>query len=83
MTTSSTTTAPDGDHMAQLLTELYTFEEVAERFHIPESTLRYWVQSRTVQHTRVGRHVRFSAEDIDKIIRSGRVPAQGNLRSVR
>ncbi len=63
-----------------LLTALFTFEEVAGRFNIPESTLRHWAQARSLQHTRIGRHIRFSAEDLDAIIRNGRVEARTSIR---
>lgn len=81
--TAAPTASPEHEHIAQPLVELYTFEEVAQRFRIPESTLRYWVQARSVQHTRVGRHVRFSTEDLDAIIRSGRVAPQGAIGGAR
>jgi excisionase family DNA binding protein len=70
----------DVENGIRLLTDLYTFEDVAERFNIPESTLRHWAQARSLQHTRIGRHIRFSAEDLDAIIRSGRVEAQSPIR---
>nr|WP_241265591.1 helix-turn-helix domain-containing protein [Streptomyces boncukensis] len=64
---------------ARLLTALFTFEQVAERFSVPESTLRYWVQARSIRHTRIGRHVRFSAEDLDAIIRDGVIEPQTSI----
>jgi excisionase family DNA binding protein len=53
---------------------LYTFPQAAHKLQIKENTLRLWVTAGTVQHTRLGRHVRFSDDDIDAIIRENRRP---------
>ena len=51
---------------------LYTFPQAARLLQVRENTLRFWVSAGKVQHTRLGRHVRFSDDDIDAIIRANR-----------
>lgn len=59
---------------------LYTFPQAARRLQIRENTLRLWVSAGKVQHTRLGRHVRFSDDDIDAIIRANRRPVATGRR---
>jgi excisionase family DNA binding protein len=56
--------------------QLYTPAEAAEMLKVPESWLRKKAAARTVPCTFVGKHLRFSAGDIEKIITAGaREPA--------
>lgn len=52
-----------------------TKAELAELLGIPEGWLTKAVTARLIPHTRLGKHVRFSEQDIAEIVESGRVPA--------
>jgi excisionase family DNA binding protein len=56
-----------------------TFKQAAERLNVPESWLREKVAKRQVQHTRLGKHVRFTEKDIEAIVEAGRQPAVNRL----
>ncbi|MFD0883129.1 helix-turn-helix domain-containing protein [Streptosporangium algeriense] len=58
---------------------LLTFREAAQRLNVPESWLREKVAKRQVQHTRLGKHVRFTEKDIEAIIQAAQQPAVGSL----
>jgi len=47
----------------------------AEWLCVPRSWLRDAVTARRVQHTRIGRHVRFSEDDLASIVATNRQPA--------
>ncbi|CAO5170880.1 Helix-turn-helix domain-containing protein [Frankia sp. AiPs1] len=47
---------------------LYDPEQAAALLRVRESTLREWVRRRKVPHRRLGRAIRFSADDLRKII---------------
>lgn len=53
---------------------LRTIAEAAAFLGIPETTLRDKVTARQVPHTRIGRHVRFSADHLAEIIAAGEQP---------
>ncbi|WP_211271017.1 helix-turn-helix domain-containing protein [Streptomyces yerevanensis] len=55
---------------------LYTPAQAAELLQVPESWLRKKAAAGTVQHTRIGRHMRFSHADLRLLIRLGHRPAQ-------
>jgi excisionase family DNA binding protein len=64
--------------------QLYTPAEAAEMLKVPESWLRKKAAARAVSCTFVGKHLRFSAADIEKIIKAGaREPATRNTRARR
>lgn len=52
-----------------------TIPEFAERLAVPESWVRDQVTARKIPHIRVGRHVRFSEEQLRELIRAGEQPA--------
>ena len=55
---------------------LYTPAEAAEMLRIPESWLRKKAATRAIPCTFVGKHLRFSVDDIERIIKAGtRAPA--------
>jgi excisionase family DNA binding protein len=54
---------------------LLNFEEAARTLGVRESWLRDKVAKRQVPHTRLGKHVRFSPDDLAVIVRSGHQPA--------
>jgi excisionase family DNA binding protein len=57
---------------------LYDPAQAAELLQVRESTLREWVRRRKVPHRRLGRAIRFSADDLRKIIAgSGVGPVTG------
>ncbi|MCL7377048.1 helix-turn-helix domain-containing protein [Streptomyces sp. 35G-GA-8] len=50
---------------------LYTADQAAQLLQIPVSWLRKKATAHAVPHTRIGRHLRFSASDLKSIIRTG------------
>lgn len=58
--------------------ELFTPAEAADKLKVPESWLRKKATARQVPCTFIGKHLRFSAEDLAQIIRDGhRDPVSG------
>jgi excisionase family DNA binding protein len=53
---------------------LYTSGEAAEMLHISEEWLRKQVQRKLVRHTRLGRRVRFTDEQIIAIVAERETP---------
>jgi excisionase family DNA binding protein len=51
--------------------DLYTIPEAAEILHVPEGWLRKKVTAGVVPHTRLGKHVRFTADHLQTIVRQG------------
>jgi excisionase family DNA binding protein len=56
--------------------KLLTLRECSERTGHRESTWRSWVLHRRVPFYKVGRSVRISEADLDKIIDQARIPAR-------
>lgn len=68
------TRRPMADPIAQPEGEplrVYTIAEAARLLRVPEGWLRKKVTAALVPHTRLGKHVRFTDEHLDQIIRSG------------
>lgn len=62
--------------------ELLTPAEAAELLKVPESWLRKSVAARQIPCTFLGKHLRFSAADVEEIVRAGhRAPVIGSARS--
>lgn len=60
---------------------LRTIDQAAEWLGIPAHTLRKLVSARSVPHTRIGRHVRFSADHLAAIVAAGEeLPATAPTR---
>jgi excisionase family DNA binding protein len=59
---------------ASIAKVLFTFAEVADMTGLKESWLRRAVAQRTVAHRRVGKHVRFSHDDIAALIAASSQP---------
>jgi excisionase family DNA binding protein len=59
------------------MTKLLTVHEAAEALRLRPSTIRMWILKRSINSFRVGRAVRISAEEIDRILRAGLRPAGG------
>ena len=53
--------------------DLLDFAEAARQLRMSESWLRHKVARREVQHTRLGRRVWFTAENLANILAAGRV----------
>jgi excisionase family DNA binding protein len=60
------------DARAQLLV-LYTIPEAAAILRVPEGWLRKKVTAGVVPHSRLGKHVRFSDENLRQIVDNGSV----------
>ena len=60
-----------------MVTKLLTVQEAADAWRIKPGTVRAWVLRRKVNSFRVGRAVRISAEEIERILRHGLRPARG------
>ena len=56
--------------------KLFTVAETAEALRIKPATARSWVLSRKITLFRIGRAVRISAEEIDRVLRAGLRPAR-------
>lgn len=53
---------------------MLTIRAAAERLGLREATLRSWVLQRRIQFCKLGRSVRISEAEIDRIIQRGTVP---------
>jgi excisionase family DNA binding protein len=56
-------------------TRLRTIAEAAEFLNVPYSWLRVRVTERKVPHVRIGKHVRFTEQHLEKIIAMGEIAA--------
>jgi excisionase family DNA binding protein len=61
-------------------TKLFTVAETAEALRIKPATVRAWLLRRKISSFRVGRAVRVSAEEIDRVLHDGLRPAIGSQR---
>jgi excisionase family DNA binding protein len=59
-----------------MLTNLLTVQEAAAALRIKPATVRAWVLRRKINSYRVGRAVRISAEEIERILQDGLRPAR-------
>jgi excisionase family DNA binding protein len=57
--------------------KLLTVMEAAEALRIKPATVRAWLLRRRISSYRVGRLVRISSEEIQKLLRDSQVPAKG------
>jgi excisionase family DNA binding protein len=53
--------------------QLYTVEEAAQRLNTTPRFIRRLIAERRIAFTRLGRHIRISAEDLDAFVAHGRV----------
>jgi len=56
--------------------KLLTVAETAEALRIKPATVRAWVLRRKINSFRIGRAVRISAEEIERILQDGLRPAR-------
>lgn len=61
--------------------KLVTVIDAAEMLGLQVSTLRWWIHLRRIEVVKLGRLVRISTTEIDRLIAEGRRPARRN-RSV-
>lgn len=72
------------DEPARSALEVFTPAEAAALLKVPESWLRKKATARQVPFTFIGKHLRFSASDLEQIIRDGhRTPVSGPRRARR
>jgi excisionase family DNA binding protein len=57
--------------------EMLTVEEAADRLGTSARFVRRLVFERRIAYTKLGRHVRIAARDLDAFIRAGRVEVGG------
>ncbi|MFJ3993102.1 helix-turn-helix domain-containing protein [Streptomyces sp. NPDC090032] len=50
---------------------LFTAEQAAEVLQVPPSWLRKKAAAGAIPHTRIGRHLRFSAGDLQRLVAAG------------
>jgi excisionase family DNA binding protein len=58
--------------------KLLTVAEAAEALAMEQSTLRAWLLRRKINSYRIGRAVRISTEEIERVLRIGLRPAVGS-----
>jgi excisionase family DNA binding protein len=59
-----------------MVRKLMTVQETAEALRIKPATVRAWVLRRKINSFRIGRAVRISAEEIERILQDGLRPAR-------
>jgi excisionase family DNA binding protein len=59
--------------------KLLTLEEAAERLGTSVRFVRRLISERRIAYTKLGRHVRIAARDLDAFIAAGRVETGGRL----
>jgi excisionase family DNA binding protein len=64
----------EGSEVTNLVPQLYTPAEAAELLKVRESWLRRAVQARSIPHSRVGKHLRFSPQDLEAIVTAAQQP---------
>jgi DNA binding domain, excisionase family len=58
------------------MNKLMTISEVADALHVTVACLRRWVLERRINTIRIGRLVRISAQECERIVEQGVVPAR-------
>jgi excisionase family DNA binding protein len=56
---------------------LLKVREASERLGLQSSTLRAWIGQRRIGIVRLGRAVRIPAEEVERLIAEGTIPARG------
>jgi excisionase family DNA binding protein len=59
--------------------ELYTVEGAAQRLNTTPRFVRRLIAERRIAFTRLGRHVRISADDLEEFVLRGRVEAASRM----
>ncbi len=60
--------------------QLFTISEAAVLLHVPEGWLRKKVSAQSVPHTRLGKHVRFTSDHLQRIVAAGESSAAASAR---
>ena len=55
---------------------MLTVRQAAERLGLRESTCRAWIAQRRIGIVRLGRAVRIPAEEVERLIANGTIPAR-------
>ena len=58
--------------------EMFSVPEVAELFSVKEATVRAWILRRNINYCKIGRLVRISSDEVQRILSSGAVPARNH-----
>jgi excisionase family DNA binding protein len=56
--------------------KLLAVDAVADRFDLPETTIKKWIKQGRIQIVRLGTHIRIPESEVGRIIAAGRVPAR-------
>ncbi len=56
--------------------KLLAVDAVADRFDLPEATIKKWIKEGRIQIVRLGTHTRIPESEVNRIIAAGRVPAR-------
>ncbi|MEU5060110.1 MULTISPECIES: helix-turn-helix domain-containing protein [unclassified Streptomyces] len=67
---SAPASAAEGNNRAQVA-RLFTAEQAAQVLQVPPSWLRKKAAAGAIPHTRIGRHLRFSDRDLQRLIEAG------------
>lgn len=54
---------------------LHTIKEASEQLSVKPKTLRSWVAARRIGVIRLGRSIRIPAEEIERLVQRGTIPA--------
>jgi excisionase family DNA binding protein len=65
------------------MNELLTVNEAANRLGTTERFIRRLIFERRIPYTKLGRHVRIAAHDLDAFVRAGRIEAGETPLSTR
>jgi len=58
------------------MSKLLTVRQVAELLGLKESTVRAWIAQRRIGIVRLGRAIRISPEETERLIAEGTIPAR-------
>jgi excisionase family DNA binding protein len=53
---------------------MLTVREAAQALGLKEPTIRLWIAKRRIEHVKLGRSVRISTSEIDRILKENTVP---------
>lgn len=61
--------------MVRTNTQPRTVEQAAEELNLSRATIRAWIAQRRLGHVRLGRAIRIPAQEIQRVLETGYVPA--------
>jgi excisionase family DNA binding protein len=70
--------APPNDNMGVSDSQVFdnsfiTITQLSEQLRVPVKTIRHWIYRREIPHYKIGRHLRFKAQEIQRWINERRV----------